>query len=58
VWFVIFVIAELITPVADPIVAPTLVMIPMILLFEIALFVSRYAVPKPASAPPVEKKAA
>jgi sec-independent protein translocase protein TatC len=56
VWFVIFVIAELITPVADPIVAPTLVMIPMILLFEIALFFSRRAAPKPAPSSPAEQK--
>lgn len=55
-WFAIFVIAELITPVADPLVAPTLVMVPMILLFEIALFFSRNAAPKPAT--PSEQKAA
>ncbi|MBI5305557.1 MAG: twin-arginine translocase subunit TatC [Chloroflexi bacterium] len=47
-WFVIFVFAELVTPVADPIVAPTVVMMPMVLLYEIALFASRWVVPKPA----------
>jgi sec-independent protein translocase protein TatC len=51
-WFIIFVFAELVTPVADPIVAPTVVMIPMALLFEIALFLSRYVVPKPETAVP------
>jgi len=54
-WFIIFVIAQLITPVSDPIVAPTLVMIPMILLFEGALFLARYAAPKPAPTPPERK---
>ncbi len=57
-WFIIFVIAELITPVSDPIVAPTLVMIPMILLFEVALFLSRNAAPKRATTPAPERKAA
>jgi sec-independent protein translocase protein TatC len=56
-YFVIFVFAEFITPVADPIVAPTVVMIPMILLFELALFVSRFMIPKPPkiAAPTPEK---
>jgi sec-independent protein translocase protein TatC len=49
-YFLIFVFAELITPVSDPIVAPTVVMIPMVLLFELALFASRFIVPKPAPA--------
>ncbi len=48
-YFIIFVFAELITPVADPIVAPTVVMIPMILLFELALFIARFITPKPAA---------
>jgi sec-independent protein translocase protein TatC len=51
-WFIIFVFAELVTPVADPIVAPTVVMMPMILLFELALFLSRFVAPKPVAAPP------
>lgn len=46
-YFIIFVFAELITPVSDPIVAPTVVMIPMVLLFELALFLARFIVPKP-----------
>lgn len=50
-YFIIFIFAELITPVADPIVAPAVVMIPMVLLFELALFASRFVVPKPAPAP-------
>jgi sec-independent protein translocase protein TatC len=49
-YFLIFVFAELITPVSDPIIAPTVVMIPMVLLFELALFASRFVVPKPAPA--------
>jgi len=56
-WFVIFVFAELITPVADPIVAPTVVMIPMVLLFELALFLSRLLVPKSAPSVPEKKTA-
>lgn len=51
-WFIIFVFAELVTPVADPIVAPTVVMMPMILLFELALFLSRFVAPKPVAAAP------
>lgn len=56
-WFIIFVIAELITPVSDPFIAPTLVMVPMILLFEIALFFSRYAAPKSAATATSKPKA-
>jgi sec-independent protein translocase protein TatC len=56
-WFIIFVIAELITPVSDPIVAPTLVMIPMILLYELALFLARNAAPKRATSTTPEHKA-
>ena len=51
-YFVLFVFAELITPVSDPIVAPTVVMIPMLVLFEIALFLSRFVVPKPTAISP------
>jgi sec-independent protein translocase protein TatC len=56
-WFIIFVFAELITPVADPIVAPTVVMLPMVVLYELALFAARFIVPKPApsSAPTINK---
>lgn len=46
-YFVIFVFAELITPVADPIIAPMIVMIPMTILFELALVVARIITPKP-----------
>jgi len=48
-YFILFVFAELITPVSDPIVAPTVVMIPMLLLFELALFLARFILPKPAA---------
>jgi sec-independent protein translocase protein TatC len=50
-YFVLFVFAELVTPVADPIVAPLVVMLPMAILFELALFLSRFVVPKPKAAP-------
>ncbi len=59
-YFVIFVIAELITPVADPIVAPTVVMLPMVVLFELTLLVARFIAPKPTvptAQPVVEQKA-
>jgi len=46
-YFVIFVFAELITPVSDPIVAPMVVMVPMLVLFELALFAARFIAPKP-----------
>jgi sec-independent protein translocase protein TatC len=51
-YFIIFVFAELITPVSDPIVAPTVVMLPMIVLFELALLFSRLITPKPATTTP------
>ncbi len=53
-YFFLFVFAEIITPVADPIVAPTAVMLPMILLFELALFASKFIAPKPAVPAAVE----
>jgi sec-independent protein translocase protein TatC len=46
-YFGIFVFAELITPVSDPIVAPLVVFVPMMILFELALFLSRFLIPKP-----------
>lgn len=58
-WFIIFVFAELITPVADPIVAPTVVMLPMILLFELALWASRFMVkPAQTATPTIHKPTA
>jgi sec-independent protein translocase protein TatC len=54
-YFILFVFAELITPVSDPIVAPMVVMAPMVVLFELALFVSRFIISKkPAPALPVK----
>lgn len=53
IWFIIFVFAELVTPVADPIVAPMVVMSPMILLFELSLLSARWIVPKPKPAPTI-----
>lgn len=51
-YFLLFVFAEVITPVADPIVAPMIVMTPLILLYEGAIFCSRFVVPRtePAAA--------
>lgn len=53
-YFIIFVFAELITPVSDPFLMPAIVMLPMIALFEIALFAARWLAPKPKpiAAPP------
>ncbi|MFN8482779.1 MAG: twin-arginine translocase subunit TatC [Anaerolineae bacterium] len=39
-YFVMFVFAEIVTPVADPIVAPLIIMIPMVALFEISILIS------------------
>jgi sec-independent protein translocase protein TatC len=52
-YFILFVFAELITPVADPIVAPMVVMLPMVVLFELALFFARFVAPRPAKLPAV-----
>jgi|GEM_PF-399653 len=49
VYFIIFVFAELITPVPDPIIGPAIVMSPMIILFELALIVARWVVPSPST---------
>ena len=40
-YFALFVFAEIITPVSDPIVAPLSVMIPLILLYELSIWVGR-----------------
>ncbi len=40
-YFVLFAFAEIITPVSDPIVAPLTVMVPLVLLYELSIFVSR-----------------
>jgi sec-independent protein translocase protein TatC len=37
-YFILFAFAEIITPVADPIVAPLTVMVPLIILYEISIF--------------------
>jgi sec-independent protein translocase protein TatC len=37
-YFILFVFAEIITPVSDPIVAPLTVMVPMLLLYELSIF--------------------
>jgi len=40
-WFVLFAVAEIITPVADPFVAPLMVMAPLVVLYESSLLVAR-----------------
>jgi sec-independent protein translocase protein TatC len=40
-WFILFAFAEIVTPVADPIVAPLVVMVPLVLLYEASVFVAR-----------------
>ncbi len=39
-YFVLFAFAEIITPVADPIVAPLTVMVPLVILYELSIFFS------------------
>ena len=40
-YFVLFVFAEIITPVSDPIVAPLTVMVPLIILYELSIWLAR-----------------
>jgi sec-independent protein translocase protein TatC len=40
-WFVLFAFAEIVTPVADPIVAPLTVLVPLVLLYEASVFAAR-----------------
>jgi|SRR5271157_1541935 len=40
-YFVLFVFAEVVTPVTDPIVAPAIVMVPLVLLYEASILVGR-----------------
>ncbi len=40
-YFALFVFAEIITPVSDPIVAPMTVMLPLVLLYELSILVAR-----------------
>jgi sec-independent protein translocase protein TatC len=49
-YFVLFVFAEIITPVSDPIVAPLTVMIPLVALYEASIFLAR-RIEKRRSAP-------
>ncbi len=39
-YFILFAFAEIITPVSDPIVAPLTVMVPLVVLYEISIFVA------------------
>ncbi|MGD0612936.1 MAG: twin-arginine translocase subunit TatC [Anaerolineales bacterium] len=40
-YFVLFVFAEVVTPVTDPIVAPGIVMVPLVILYEASIWVGR-----------------
>jgi sec-independent protein translocase protein TatC len=40
-YFALFVFAELITPVADPILAPLTVMVPLVILYEVSIWAAR-----------------
>ena len=40
-YFLLFVFAEIITPVSDPILAPLTVMVPLVILYEISIWISR-----------------
>ena len=40
-YFILFVFAEIITPVSDPIVAPLIVMLPLVVLYELTIVLSR-----------------
>lgn len=40
-YFILFAFAEIITPVSDPIVAPLTVMVPLIILYEISIYVAQ-----------------
>lgn len=40
-YFIMFVFAEVITPVSDPIIAPLTITVPLVLLYEITLFIAR-----------------
>ncbi|HVP17458.1 MAG TPA: twin-arginine translocase subunit TatC [Spirochaetia bacterium] len=39
-WFILFAFAEIITPVSDPIVAPLVVMAPLLILYEASVFIA------------------
>jgi sec-independent protein translocase protein TatC len=45
-YFLLFAFAEIITPVADPIVAPMIVMLPLVILYEGAIFATRFVLPR------------
>jgi sec-independent protein translocase protein TatC len=40
-YFALFAFAEVITPIADPIIAPLTVMLPLVILYEISIFLAR-----------------
>jgi len=40
-YFVLFAFAEIVTPVSDPIIAPLIVMVPLVVLYEVSIFFAR-----------------
>ncbi len=44
-YFLLFVFAEIITPVSDPIVGPAIVMAPLVILYEAAILAARFVLP-------------
>ncbi len=40
-YFALFAFAEIITPIADPIIAPLTVMLPLVILYEVSIFLAR-----------------
>ncbi len=56
-YFILFAFAEIITPVSDPIVAPLTVMVPLIILYEISIFVAQRIEARRAKRLPIEATA-
>ncbi len=53
-WFILFAFAQVVTPVADPIVAPLTVMVPLVLLYEGSVLVARLIEARRGRASPPE----
>jgi sec-independent protein translocase protein TatC len=54
-YFALFALAEIITPVSDPIVAPLTVMLPLVVLYEAAILIARKLETSPKNAAPPKK---
>jgi sec-independent protein translocase protein TatC len=50
-YFILFVFAEIITPVSDPFLAPLTVMLPLVVLYEISIWISRFIERRRANQP-------